>query len=108
MPAAQERLRKLARAALILANVLVAIVLILTAGLIWLERGWVTPQLSREAEDAFRHGTIGTELMPLPVALVLPDLFPDDFLPPGDTGGDWIEQFGFIRGDTATNNGLPL
>ena len=46
--------------------------------------------------------------MPLPVALVLPDLFPDDFQPAGAQAGDWIEQFGFIRSDPGTNDGLPV
>jgi mono/diheme cytochrome c family protein len=92
---------------LILADIVVTLLLIATAGLIWLERGWAEPQLSRDAEDAFRHGTIGTELMPLPVALVLPDLFPDEFSPAGQEAGDWVEQFGFIRSEPGSN-GLPL
>jgi hypothetical protein len=107
MPAPQERLGKLGRAVLIVANILVTLVLILTAGLIWLERGWVKPQLSRAPEDAFRYGTIGTELLPLPVALVLPDMFPDEFLPAGGKTDEWVEQFGFVR-DPGSNDGLPV
>ena len=108
MPSARDKLHKLGRAAMILADIVVVLALVLTAALIWLERGWVKPNVSRQAEDAFRHGTIGTELMPLPVALVLPDLFPDDFQPAGAQAGDWIEQFGFIRSEPGTNDGLPV
>jgi hypothetical protein len=47
--------------------------------------------------------------MPLPVAHVLPDLFPEHFLPDGKTNGDWIDQFGFLRGsDPKANDGLPV
>ena len=108
MPSARDKLHWLGRTALVVADVLVVLVLILTAALIWLERGWVKPNVSRQAEDAFRHGTIGTEVMPLAVALVLPDLFPDDFQPAGAQAGEWIEQFGFIRSDPGTNDGLPV
>jgi mono/diheme cytochrome c family protein len=93
---------------MICADALVALALILTAGLIWLERGWTKPQLGRAPAEAFHHGTIGTELMPLPVALVLPDLFPNEFLPAGKDGGDWVEQFGFVASDPGTNDGLPV
>ena len=68
MPSARDKLHWLGRTALVVADVLVVLVLILTAALIWLERGWVKPNVSRQAEDAFRHGTIGTEVMPLAVA----------------------------------------
>jgi mono/diheme cytochrome c family protein len=108
MTTTEGRLAKLGRAAMIVANVLVALALILTAALIWLEHGWVKPQLAREPEDAFRHGTIGTELMPLPVALVLPDLFPEDFQPAGKGAGNWVEQFGFVPSDPGTSEGLPV
>ena len=67
---------------------------------------------------AFFHGTIGTEVMPLPVAQVLPDLYPQHFKPLGKDAGDWIDQFGFIRrddvaadvppGSDAEAGGLPL
>jgi hypothetical protein len=72
------------------------------------EAGWPTPGF-RDTEDAFRHGTSGTEMMPLPVAHVLPDLFPEHFLPGGKTNGDRIDQFGFLRGsDPKANEGLPI
>lgn len=48
-------------------------------------------------KTAFFHGTIGTEVMPLPVAQVLPGIYPQHFQPLGKHAGDWIEQFGFIR-----------
>jgi cytochrome c5 len=108
MSISQDRLRSLARIALICANALVLVALVATAVLIRLERGWAKP-VFRNAEEAFRHGTIGTELMPLPVALVLPDMFPDQFLPGGPEAGDWVEQFGFLRdSDPNANDGLPI
>src|SRR5262249_54464468 len=105
---AREKLHKLARAGLILANVVVALVLLATAALIDLEGGWAKPTF-RANEEAFQHGSIGTELMPLALALVLPDLFPENFLPGGKQAGDWIDQFGFIRNDDPkVNEGLPV
>jgi hypothetical protein len=107
MPISRDRLASLSRAALIGANVVVLGALVATAVLIRLEAGWVKPAF-RNAEDAFRHGTIGTELMPLPVAIVLPELFPKHFQPAGPQAGDWVEQFGFLRGDPSVNDGLPI
>lgn len=108
MPVSRERLRWLVRPALFVAVALSALALIATAGLIWLERGWAEPTL-RGPEAAFREGTIGTELMPLPVAHALPVLFPEHFQPAGEDAGDWVEQFGFLRyEDPAANDGLPV
>jgi mono/diheme cytochrome c family protein len=108
MPLSSDRLLKLGRFVLISANVLVITALAATAAFIRIESGWATP-VFRDPENAFRHGTIGTELMPLPVAHVLPDLFPEHFLPGGKTNGDWIDQFGFLRGsDPNANDGLPV
>jgi mono/diheme cytochrome c family protein len=108
MAVSADRLLRLGRAALIGADVLVALALAATAALIVLERGWAKP-VFRSPEEAFRHGTIGTELMPLPVAHVLPELFPHHFLPGGAQAGDWVEQFGFLRGAPgAGNDGLPI
>src|SRR4051794_23462837 len=59
-------------------------------------------------KQAFFHGTIGTEVMPLPVAQVLPDIYPEHFQPLGKNAGDWIEQFGFIRSPDPNSQGLPL
>ena len=90
MPVSRDRLHKLSRIGLISANVLVLLALVVTGVFIRLERGWAKP-VFRDPEQAFRHGTIGTELMPLPVAYVLPDLFPEHFQPGGPQGGDWVE-----------------
>ena len=98
MPVSRERLRWLVRPALIGANALAALALVAVGALIWLERGWAKPDTSRDPEAAFLHGTIGTELMPLPVAIALPVLFPEHFVADG-ARGDWIEQFSFIRSD---------
>ena len=59
-------------------------------------------------KEAFFRGTIGTEVMPLPVALVLPDIYPEHFQPLGKDQGDWIDQFGFIRSQDPASQGLPL
>lgn len=108
MPVSRERLRWLVRPALILGNTLAALALLAVGALIWLERGWAKADTSRDPEAAFLHGSIGTELMPLPVAIVLPVLFPEHFLADG-AGGDWIEHFGFIRGDGGEpKQALPL
>ena len=63
--------------------------------LVYVETTWAKPDF-RSAPEAFRHGTIGTEVMPLPVALVLPDLFPHHFQPAGPDAGSWVDQFGFL------------
>jgi hypothetical protein len=116
MNIAQARLRMLGRRTLVALDILVAFLLLATAALIWLERGWVKPQ-GRNAQDAFQHGMIGTELMPLPLAVVLGDFgdpkHPDDplikdFQPAGVNAGDWIDQFGFTRGKPDVNDGLPV
>ena len=104
MPLSSDRLLKLGRFVLISANVLVIAALAATAAFIRIKSGWATP-VFRDAEDAFRRGTIGTEVMPLPVAHVLPDLFPEHFLPGGKTNGDWIDQFGFLRGSDPRSEG---
>jgi hypothetical protein len=102
----RERLRQLGRLGLILANVAVAAILLATGTLIYRESGWAKPQF-REPVDAFWNGSIGTEVMPLPVAVVLPSLAPQHFQPAGPDGGDWIEQFGFLR-DRDDPHGLPV
>jgi hypothetical protein len=75
--------------------------------LIVLEEYWALPRPLDDAA-AFREGTIGTELAPLAVFEVMPDLFSDgvDFFQPlGPEGGDWIDQFGLIR---QPNSPLPV
>ena len=73
MPVSRERLRWLIKPALILGNTIAVLALLATGALIWFERGWAKPDTSRDPGAAFLHGSIGTELMPLPVAVVLPD-----------------------------------
>ena len=109
MSVSVDRLRKLGRAGMIGVDLLVAVGLIAIAILIWRERTWVTPVTTRGPQEAFLHGSIGTEVMPLAVALVLPDLFPDNFQPAGTQNGDWVEQFGFLRDPDRNNKtGLPI
>src|SRR5215471_4874862 len=103
-----DRLRKLGRASLIAADAVVVLLLIAVAALIWMERGWAHRHF-RGAQDAFLHGTIGTEVMPLVVAEVLPDIFPENFQPAGKDKGDWVTQFRFMRdSDPKANQGLPI
>ena len=84
-----------------------ALLLVLTVGFVVLEGTWVEEN-TRGPEEAFLYGTIGAELMPLPVFRVLPELFPEHFQPGGEAAGDWVDQFGFNRGTPDVNHGLPL
>ncbi|AFY47550.1 hypothetical protein Nos7524_1678 [Nostoc sp. PCC 7524] len=86
---------------------LVSILLVGFLGFLYLESTWAKP-VFRTPQDAFIHGTIGTELAPLPVFQVLPDLFPDQFQPAGEAAGDWTQQFGFIKSKPGENEGLPV
>jgi hypothetical protein len=90
-----------------IAVVVVTLLLVATAALIVVERGWAKPPPPREPQQAFFNGSIGTELMPLVVLQVLPDMFPEHFRP-APQGGDWVEQFGFIRRNPPDPDGLPL
>ncbi|MER9630999.1 hypothetical protein [Mesorhizobium sp. M0296] len=108
MSISQDKLYLLSRSVLIGANLLVAAALAATAVLIHVENGWAKP-VFRPSQEAFLQGSIGTELMPLPVTSVLPDMFPEYFLPGGKDAGDWAQQFGFLRyGDPHYNEGLPV
>ncbi|MGH6923980.1 MAG: hypothetical protein ACRED5_09595 [Propylenella sp.] len=98
--------QRLGRLGLILANVVVAVLLVAVGALVYLEAGWATSRL-RDPADAFWSGSIGTEVMPLPVAVALPALAPQHFQPGGAEAGDWIEQFGFLR-EEGDPNGLPI
>jgi hypothetical protein len=80
-------------------------VLLLTGYLLFREERWLpepppAPQTreekARRYREAFFHGTIGTEVAPLPVMKVLPAMFPEHFQPLGKDAGDWARQFGFI------------
>lgn len=84
-----------------------ALFLAAVAALIAWERSWVGKDPSTP-EDYFRYGSTGTEIMPLAVLQVLPTLFPENFQPGGASAGDWVDQFGFVRGRPGVNEGLPL
>jgi hypothetical protein len=84
-----------------------SVVLVAVVGLVVLEATWTT-KAPQSPQDYFLYGSTGTELMPLPVFQVLPDLFPDQFQPAGKDAGDWVDQFGFIRGQAGINDGLPV
>jgi hypothetical protein len=120
---AQGVLRLLA----VLAILAGAAVLLLTAYVLKREAAWLPPPSSAtgETEDqknerAFFHGTIGTEIAPLPVLQVLPEICagdsppaPDHFRPLGPEAGEWADQFGFLPASLApaspsAANGLPL
>src|SRR5262249_8536609 len=68
--------------------------------------GWQEPAWHTDPQEAFVHGSIGTELAPLVVFDALPDLFPDEFAPidtylkaegvSAQPAGGWLEQYGFI------------
>jgi RoxA-like, cytochrome c-like len=80
----------------------VSLLLVLALALPILERSWATADENLGPQDAFFHGSIGTELVPLPVLQVLPDLFPEDF----GAGDSWIDRFGFLR--SSDPGGLPV
>lgn len=91
----------------IAAIALVCILIIGTFGFLYIESTWAKP-VFRTPKEAFIHGSIGTELAPLPVFQVLPDLFPDQLQPAGKQAGDWVQQFGFIHSQPGENEGLPV
>lgn len=86
---------------------LAALVLGATIVFLILESTWVKPQ-ELGPREAFLYGSTGCEIMPLPIFLALPELFPEHFQPAGPEAGDWIDQFGFIRGTPGVNEGLPV
>jgi hypothetical protein len=95
------------RLLLILVNVVAALALALTGALLLIQSTWVT-RIERPPVEEFLYGSTGTEILPLVVFQVLPDLFPEHFQPAGPEAGDWVEQFGFQRGVPDKNDGLPL
>ena len=98
---------KLIRSLQIALCFLAALLLAGTFALIAAEGTWLRTKVY-PPRDAFLYGATGTEIMPLPVLQVLPTLFPDQFQPGGPGAGDWIQQFGFIRGTPGVNEGLPV
>jgi mono/diheme cytochrome c family protein len=91
----------------IVAVVVASLVLSAVIALLLIEPTWVSKEPSTP-KDYFLYGSTGTELVPLPVFQVLPDLFPAQFQPAGPEAGDWIDQFGFVRGQPGVNEGMPL
>ncbi len=86
---------------------IIALVLVIALSFFYWQSTWAKP-VFRTPDEAFAHGSIGAEIMPLPAFQVLPDLFPDQFQPAGKKAGDWIDQFGFIHGNPEENEGLPV
>jgi len=86
---------------------LAAALLAMTIALVVAERTWQS-SAPKTPEEAFYSASTGTELMPLVVFRVIFDLFPDQFQPAGPDAGDWIDQFGLIRGTPERNAGLPM
>ena len=87
--------------------VIAGLLLLGTLSLLIAENSWLKTQ-PRTGRDAFLYGDTGTEIMPLPVLQVLPVMFPENFQPGGAEAGDWVQQFGFIRGTPGVNEGLPV
>src|SRR5260370_19973968 len=110
MSVSVQRLRRLGRGGLIAVDLVIGAAIMLVAAGIWLESGWIQPT-SLGASEAFRHGTIGTELLPVPVAEVLSDLSPLHFQSrraDGSVCQDWVECLGFSPGDKSVNDGFPV
>jgi mono/diheme cytochrome c family protein len=84
-----------------------AVLLVVVGVFLRMESTWVKPQ-TLSKEEAFLRGSTGTEIMPLSVFKVLPVMFPENFQPAGVSAGDWVEQFGFTRGQPGVNEGLPM
>ena len=97
---------KIARGAMYTGIGFTGLLVVATLLFVHAEGTWVHPR-SMGPEESFRYSTTGTEIMPLPVFEVLPVLFPDQFQPGGAAAGDWIDQYGFIRGQAGVNDGLP-
>ena len=95
------------RALQIAAITLTSVFLAAVVGFVLMEKTWVGKEPDTP-EGHFLYGSTGTELMPLPVFQVLPDIFPDQFQSAGKQAGDWVDQFGFVRGKEGVNEGLPL
>lgn len=106
MSVSLPRLRHVSRLALWAINGLALVLLLVTGVFIFVEGRWAQGT-ALPPEAAFRDGTIGTELMPLAVARVLPGLAPQHFRPAGFAAGDWVAQFGFIP-NPADPDGLPV
>jgi hypothetical protein len=93
MPAGRAKIRSFLLWLAILASVS-----LLAATFIFLiaESRWAPQEAPRSPPQAFVSGAIGTELIPLPVLEVLPELFPDKFPKPSTTDRGWVRKYGFI------------
>jgi mono/diheme cytochrome c family protein len=81
------------RAVVLWLVILVATLALTATGLfLCLESRWFKPEPLRTPQHAFLSGAIGTELIPLSILEVLPDLFPDKF--PGNE--EWVKKYGFV------------
>jgi mono/diheme cytochrome c family protein len=121
-PPAVPRFARAALRGLCLASLAATLVVLGgTAFVLYRETQWLpdpvySEDLGKRNSEAFFHGTIGTEVAPLPVMQVLPAMFPEHFQPLGKDAGTWDRQFGFIpserlpvphpRGESLEN--LPL
>src|SRR5262245_22055997 len=92
----------------VLAVIITCVVLAATGYLLQKQNIWVTPEF-RPPEKAFTDGSIGTEIVPLPVMQVLRDLVKDKnhLTPRGPDAGDWIDQFGFLHARPGHPPDLP-
>ncbi len=84
---------------------LTSLVLLASLYLLVVQTYWDPPQ-SLEPQAAFMGGSIGTEIMPLPVFIALPMLFPEEFHPLGTNRWPWYEQFG-MNMQIPSEHGLP-
>jgi mono/diheme cytochrome c family protein len=82
--------------------------LIFTLSFVALESTWAPPRTDATPEQAFVERSIGTELAPVVVMEVMPDLFPDYLRPIPGHPGDWIAQYGFIRDPKDPKAPFPL
>ena len=105
----RERLSRWKRPAQIALVALSAVVLVAVVFFLYKESTWAKsrPKFATK-QEAFLYGPTGTEIMPLSVFHVLPEMFPEHFQPDGPAAGDWIDQFGFNRGKPGVNEGLPI
>ncbi len=93
----------LLRASAVLLIIASALLLFVTAYVIGRERSWLSPRAETATEPenvrnerAFFTGTIGTEVVPLPVLKVLPQICPEHFRPLKAKPANWTDQFGFL------------
>jgi mono/diheme cytochrome c family protein len=89
------------------ARLLFGVAITLTAGASSTQSTWQV-QHPRDAYEYFHYGSIGADIVPLPVFQVLPEMYPDNFHPGDKEAGDWIDQFGFVRRPDSKPGDLPV